>query len=108
MMTRQLATLVGAGIPLVESVTRAHRAGREGGAQDASSRNVRDDLNEGTSLAKALEPHPTIFPPLYVNMVAAGEASGTLETVLERLADFMEGQAQPPRQGRAPRSRTRC
>jgi general secretion pathway protein F len=50
-------------------------------------------LNEGSSLAKALEPHGHIFPPLYVNMVAAGEASGTLETVLERLADFMEKQA---------------
>ena len=54
---------------------------------------IREALNEGTAFAKALEAHPKIFPPLYVNMVAAGEASGTLESVLERLADFMEGQA---------------
>ena len=54
---------------------------------------VRESLKEGTSFAKSLEMHPKVFPPLYVNMVAAGEASGTLETVLERLADFIEGQA---------------
>src|SRR5678815_4956124 len=54
---------------------------------------VRESLNEGTSFAKSLESHPKVFPVLYTNMVAAGEASGTLESVLERLADFMEGQA---------------
>jgi general secretion pathway protein F len=55
--------------------------------------NVRESLNAGTSFAKSLEAHPRTFPPLYVNMIAAGEASGTLEAVLERLADFMEGQS---------------
>jgi general secretion pathway protein F len=50
-------------------------------------------LKEGTSFAKSLEAHPKVFPSLFVNMVAAGEASGTLENVLERLADFMENQA---------------
>jgi general secretion pathway protein F len=92
MMTRQLATLVSAGIPLVESVS----ALTEQVEKDELKRTlalVRDRLNEGSALAKALEPHGHIFPPLYVNMVAAGEASGTLEQVLERLADFMEGQA---------------
>jgi general secretion pathway protein F len=92
MMTRQLATLVAAGIPLVEAVS----ALQEQVEKDALRRvlsNVRDRLNEGTSLAKALEQHPKIFPPLYFNMVAAGEASGTLESVLSRLADFMENQA---------------
>ena len=54
---------------------------------------VRENLKSGTSFAKCLEPFPKVFPNLYVNMVAAGEASGTLEAVLERLADFMEGQA---------------
>lgn len=92
MMTRQLATLVGAGIPLVEAVT----ALTEQVEKDEMKRVlalVRDRLNEGSSLAKALEAHPTVFPPLYVNMVAAGEASGTLEVVLDRLSDFMENQA---------------
>jgi general secretion pathway protein F len=91
-MTRQLATLVRAGIPLVESI---------GALVDQVEKEelkrvltvVREKLNEGTSFAKALEQHPRAFPPIYVNMVAAGEASGTLEQVLERLADFMEGQA---------------
>src|SRR5689334_13008799 len=91
-LTRQLATLVKAGIPLVESI---------GALVDQVEKEelkrvltvVREKLNEGTSFAKALEQHPRAFPPIYVNMVAAGEASGTLEQVLERLADFMEGQA---------------
>jgi type II secretion system protein F len=91
-MTRQLATLVRAGIPLVESI---------GALVDQVEKEelkrvltvVREKLNEGTSFARALEQHPRAFPPIYVNMVAAGEASGTLEQVLERLADFMEGQA---------------
>ncbi|MGE3676004.1 MAG: type II secretion system F family protein, partial [Polyangiaceae bacterium] len=54
---------------------------------------VRESLNEGTSFAKSLGAHNKVFPPLYINMVEAGEASGTLEAVLERLADFMENQA---------------
>jgi len=50
-------------------------------------------VNEGTAFATALAEHPKVFPPLYVNMVAAGEASGTLEAVLDRLAKFMDSQA---------------
>jgi general secretion pathway protein F len=91
-LTRQLATLVRAGIPLVDSI---------GALVDQVEKEelkriltvVRERLNEGTSFAKTLEQHPRAFPPIFVNMVAAGEASGTLEQVLERLADFMEGQA---------------
>jgi general secretion pathway protein F len=91
-MTRQLATLVRAGIPLVDAI---------GALVDQVEKEelkrvltvVREKLNEGTSFAKALEQHPRAFPPLFVNMVAAGEASGTLEQVLERLADFMEAQS---------------
>jgi general secretion pathway protein F len=91
-LTRQLATLVRAGIPLVDSI---------GALVDQVEKEelkrvltvVREKLNEGTSFAKALEQHPKAFPPIFINMVAAGEASGTLEQVLERLADFMEGQA---------------
>lgn len=92
MMTRQLATLVSAGIPLVESVTALTDQVEKIELKRVLTQ-VRDRLNEGISLAKALETNTKVFPPLYVNMVAAGEASGTLETVLERLADFMEGQA---------------
>jgi general secretion pathway protein F len=92
MMTRQLATLVTAGIPLVEAVSALTEQVDKLDLKRVLTQ-VRDRLNEGASLAKALEPHPKIFPTLYVNMVAAGEASGTLEQVLSRLADFMEGQS---------------
>jgi general secretion pathway protein F len=91
-MTRQLATLVRAGVPLLESIG-ALTEQVENEQLVRILTNVRESLNAGTSLAKSLEAHPRTFPPLYVNMIAAGEASGTLEAVLERLADFMEGQS---------------
>lgn len=91
-MTRQLATLVRAGIPLVESISAlVEQTEKESLIKVLSA--IREDLREGTAFAKALGAHPKVFPTLYVNMVAAGEASGTLEAVLERLADFMEDQA---------------
>ena len=91
-MTRQLATLVRAGVPLVDSIQAlTEQVEKESLVKVLTA--VRENLNEGTSFAKSLEQHPKVFPPLYVNMVAAGEASGTLEAVLERLADFMESQA---------------
>ncbi len=91
-MTRQLATLIRAGIPLIEAI---HALTEQLGKQEMVRilKSIGERLKEGTSLSKAMEVHPKAFPPLYVNMVAAGEASGTLETVLERLADFMEKQA---------------
>lgn len=91
-MTRQLATLVRAGIPLTEAIA----ALTDQVEKDELKRvlaGVRDQLNQGTAFATALAEHPKVFPPLYVNMVAAGEASGTLESVLERLATFMDAQA---------------
>ncbi|MCS6901181.1 MAG: type II secretion system inner membrane protein GspF [Myxococcales bacterium] len=92
MMTRQLATLVKAGIPLVEAIAALTEQIEKQDLKRIMT-TVRERLNEGSSFAKALEAHSRVFPPLYVNMVAAGEASGTLEAVLERLADFMEAQA---------------
>lgn len=91
-MTRQLATLVRAGVPLVDSVAAlTDQVEKEQLVRVLTA--LRENLNEGTSFAKSLAQHPQVFPPLYVNMVAAGEASGTLESVLERLADFMESQS---------------
>jgi general secretion pathway protein F len=92
MTTRQLATLVTAGIPLVESVGALIEQVDKLELKRVLTKVV-DRLNEGSSLAKALESHPHVFSNLYVSMVAAGEASGTLEGVLERLADFMESQS---------------
>src|SRR6516162_9574413 len=92
MMTRQLATLVNAGIPLVEAVGALIEQVEKLPLKRVLTQVV-DRLNEGSSLAKALEAHPRVFSNLYVSMVAAGEASGTLEAVLERLADFLESQS---------------
>jgi general secretion pathway protein F len=90
--TRQLAVLVHAGIPLVESLTALvdqvehERLKRVLG-------DVKQRVNEGSALADALAAHPRVFNTLFVNMIRAGEHSGALEVVLVRLADFTEGQA---------------
>jgi general secretion pathway protein F len=91
-MTKQLATLIKAGIPLFESLNALIEQAEKEALKRALTA-VREQVREGTSFAKALEAHPSIFPPLYVNMVRAGEASGKLEAVLERLTLFMEAQA---------------
>jgi general secretion pathway protein F len=91
-MTRQLATLLRAGIPLFESLNALIEQVEKPMLKRALT-NIREQVKEGTSFAKALESHPKIFRPLYVNMVRAGEASGTLESVLERVTLFMENQA---------------
>ncbi|MBN8616696.1 MAG: type II secretion system inner membrane protein GspF [Deltaproteobacteria bacterium] len=92
MTTRQFATLLKSGVPLVESMS-ALIDQLESPELKAALTQTRDKVNEGSSLHESLKMHPTIFPPIYVNMVEAGEASGTLEAVLARLADFLEGQA---------------
>lgn len=92
MATRQFATLLKSGVPLVESMS-ALIDQMENPELKAALTQTRDKVNEGSSLHEALRQHQAIFPPLYVNMVEAGEASGTLEAVLARLADFLEGQA---------------
>ena len=90
--TRQLATLIKAGIPLFESLT-ALIDQTENEALKRALTQVREQIRAGTSFAKALEAHPSIFPPLYINMVRAGEASGMLQQVLERITSFLEAQA---------------
>ncbi|MDI9569431.1 MAG: type II secretion system inner membrane protein GspF [Pseudomonadota bacterium] len=89
--TRQLSTLLGAGLPLVPSLSTlvAQTTNR---SMKATLAQIRENVNEGNSLTSSMSHFPQIFPPLYVNMVRAGEASGTINLVLERLADFMENQ----------------
>ncbi|HEY7725500.1 MAG TPA: type II secretion system inner membrane protein GspF [Anaeromyxobacteraceae bacterium] len=90
--TRQLAVLVGAGIPLVEALTAlVEQVDHERMKRVVSD--VKQRVNEGSSLADAIALHPRAFSALYVNMVRAGESSGALEAVLVRLADFTEAQA---------------
>lgn len=91
-VTRQLATLLRAGIPLFESLNALIDQVEKASMKRALT-TIREQVREGISFAKALEAHPDIFPTLYVSMVRAGEASGTLEAVLERLTGFMENQA---------------
>ncbi|MDH5490957.1 MAG: type II secretion system inner membrane protein GspF [Myxococcales bacterium] len=90
--TRQLAVLLRSGIPLVEALT-ALIDQLEHPELRAAFTSVRNKVNEGVALADALREHPTFFPHLYVSMVSAGEASGTLEIVLARLAEFLDSQA---------------
>jgi len=88
--TRQAATLLGAGIPLVETL-RALTEQIENPRLKGVYGQVREHVNEGASFADALAASG-VFPDLYVSMVRAGEAGGALEQVLERLADYMESQ----------------
>lgn len=90
--TRQLATLVGAGMPLVEGLKALSEQTDHARLRRVVA-DITDRVNEGSTLADALRAYPEIFPRLYSNMVASGEASGSLELVLERLADLLEGQA---------------
>jgi general secretion pathway protein F len=88
-MTRQFGTLLRAGIPMTEALT-ALVAQQERAKLKNIMTTVREKVREGTSLADALGEHRKVFTDLYVNMVRVGEASGTLDIVLERLADFLE------------------
>ncbi len=90
--TRQLAVLLRSGIPLVEALS-ALIDQLDQPELKAAFTDARNRVNEGSSFADALRTHPKIFSNLYVNMVAAGEASGTLEAVLGRLAEFLADQA---------------
>lgn len=91
LMTRQLATLVRAKIQIVEAL---------GALQDQVENDhlrvvlseIKQDVNEGASLAKSMAKHPKVFSNVYSNMIEAGEESGNLEVVLLRLADFTEAQ----------------
>jgi len=88
--TRQLSTLVGAGIPLVESLSALVEQIEHATLRAVFSQ-VRDRVNEGASLADALIATDR-FDTLYVSMIRAGEAGGALHTVLDRIADYLEDQ----------------
>lgn len=89
--TRQLSTLLGAGIPLVPSFNVLLGQTKNPLLRKVLAQ-IRGDLTEGKSLTASMENFPRIFPPFYLNMIKAGEASGTINLVLERLADFSESQ----------------
>ena len=91
MMTRQLSSLVKANIPLVEALA-ALVDQTENQKLKVTLAQVRRDVNEGLSLSRATGAHPKIFDTIFVNMIEAGESSGTLGTVLIKLADLKEAQ----------------
>ena len=90
-LTRQFATLIGAGLPLVSAL----QALSEQSDHIVTRRillSIKERVEEGSSLAKALMTYPTSFSELYINMVASGEESGTLDAVLDSMADYLETQ----------------
>jgi len=87
--TRQFATMINAGLPLVQALDILAQQTDNKILADVT-RKVVYDVESGQTLADALRKHPKAFSDLYVNMVAAGEAGGILDTILVRLAEFLE------------------
>jgi len=87
--TRQFSTMINAGLPLVQALDILANQS-ENPALKEVTRQVMFDVESGNTVADALRKHPKAFSDLYVNMVAAGEAGGILDTILMRLAVFME------------------
>lgn len=88
-MTRQLSTLMGAGISLISSL-EVMVAQMTNPLLKKVLAQIKESVNEGNSLAFSLSQHPKYFSHVYINMVRAGEATGSLDLVLERLAEFSE------------------
>jgi len=88
-MTRQLATLITAGLPLLRALELIAKQERNLAFKDILT-NVAESVAQGNNLSEALQSHPKVFDKLYVNMIRAGEAGGVLDKVLDRLAKFRE------------------
>lgn len=87
--TRQFSTMINSGLPLVQALDILAQQSENPALKD-TTRQVVFDVESGNTVADALRKHPKAFSELYVNMVAAGEAGGILDTILMRLAVFME------------------
>ena len=87
--TRQFATMIDAGLPLVQCLDIQCEQQENKVFQEAL-RSIKNDVEQGSTFAEALRKHPKIFDDLYVNLVAAGEVGGILDTILNRLAVYME------------------
>jgi type IV pilus assembly protein PilC len=95
--TRQLATMIDAGLPLVQCLEILGTQ-TENKSLAKIVTQVRSDVESGATFGEALKKHPKAFNDLYVNMVMAGEAGGILDTILQRLASYMEKFAKIKRQ----------
>ena len=87
--TRQLATLIDAGLPLVRSITVLRDQSKPGPVKNITA-NLAEEVEAGSTFSEALAKHPKTFSKLYINMIKAGEVGGVMEVVLERLATFAE------------------
>ncbi len=90
--TRQLATMINAGVPLVRSLATMQKQ-TDSEVLKTHLQQISRDVEGGTSFADALEKHPTIFGPIYVNMIRAGEAGGIMDEILKKLAIQQEKDA---------------
>ncbi|MBP7834826.1 type II secretion system F family protein [Candidatus Saccharibacteria bacterium] len=93
LFARQLSTLINAGLPLVQSLRSVQKTTSSKQMQSTISEII-SDVEAGTSFSKALEKHPQVFNTIFVNLVGAGELSGTLDASLERLANQQEKDAE--------------
>jgi len=93
LMTRQLAVLLNANIPLVEALAAVQDQIEHPLLRQALA-DIKEKVSEGTRLWEAMRAYPKIFDHIFVNMVKAGEASGSLELILSRLADYKEDQVE--------------
>lgn len=91
LISRQMATMVAAGIPLVQSLAILSQQIEDPQIAQLISE-VRRNVESGETFAASLAKHPGCFPPLFVHMVEAGEASGTLDIVMNRVANYFEQQ----------------
>jgi len=89
LFTRQLSTMVGAGLALLESLDVLHDQAETPGFKKATEILV-NEVRSGVDLSAAMEKCPKAFDPLYISMVRAGEVSGQMDVILERLADYQE------------------
>lgn len=93
LMTRQLATLIKANIPLVDALTAISEQVENAVLAEAIA-DCKNMVNEGQSLHKALSKYPQLFDNIFISMAEAGEMTGTLDVILLRLAEFTESQAE--------------
>jgi len=87
--TRQLSTMIGAGIPVAQSLEAIARGHENPSAQELLT-SIRQDVESGTSLSQSMKRYPLQFDRLYTSLVAAGEESGTLDILLEKIATYKE------------------
>ncbi len=99
-LTRQLSTMISAGIPLLESLEILHEQASDPGFKNVLDKTI-ERVRAGSDFSTALAEHPKLFTKIFVNMIKAGEASGQLDVILQRLADYMEAMEELKREIKA-------